>query len=125
MNINCLKIICACQLNYILNLKWILIISIQYAVHAGINSFKDLDKQILTDLVWICWEFFDTYKSKAKVAIGHTSTQNINSDNKPIILPNNIIMVDTGSWRSYISVFNINDNNYWQDTIKVKVKELK
>lgn len=94
-------------------------------VHAGINPFKDLDKQILTDLVWIRWEFFDNYKSKAKVVIGHTPTQNINGDNKPIILPNNIIMVDTGSWRSCISAFNINDNNYWQDTIKVKVKELK
>lgn len=94
-------------------------------VHAGINPFKDLDKQILTDLVWIRWEFFDNYKSKAKVVIGHTPTQNINGDNKPIILPNNIIMVDTGSWRSCISAFNINDNNYWQDTVKVKVKELK
>ena len=31
-------------------------------VHAGINPFKDLDKQILTDLVWIRWEFFDNYK---------------------------------------------------------------
>ena len=94
-------------------------------VHAGINPFKDLDKQILTDLVWIRWEFFDNYKSKAKVVIGHTPTQNINGDNKPIILPNNIIMVDTGSWRSCISAFNINDNNYWQDTIKVKAKDLK
>jgi len=94
-------------------------------VHAGINPYKTLDEQILEDLLWIRWEFFDNYKGSDKIIIGHTPTQNINSNSKPIMLPNNITMIDTGSWRAKISAVNIKNNKYYQDTIPVKVKELK
>ena len=93
-------------------------------VHAGLNPLRDLDQQILEDLVWIRWEFFNNYQGKDKIVIGHTPTQNINGNNKPIMLPNNIMMCDTGSWRSCISAVNIKNNHYWQDDILVKAKEL-
>ena len=94
-------------------------------VHAGINPMKTMDEQLLEDFTWVREEFYNAYAGTAKFIIGHTPTVNINGEYQPIILPNNIMMIDTGSWRGHISAVNIKTNKFWQDTIKPFKKELK
>ena len=84
-------------------------------VHAGIDPFKDLNEQLLDDLVWIRWKFFNNYQGKEKIVIGHTPTYNITNQFKPTKLKNNIIMCDTGSYRANISAVNIKTEEYWQN----------
>ena len=47
--------------------------------------------------------------------VDHMNTKEIFDNNKPFAMPNrNILMVDTGSWRSSISAVDIISGQYWQ-----------
>ena len=90
-------------------------------VHAGINPFYGLDKQVKEDLLWIRESFFANYEGEDIIVVGHTSTQCLEEDyNKPLILKNNIYMLDTGSYRykGKITCMNIETRKYVQDDIE-------
>ena len=50
-----------------------------------------------------------------KFLVDYISPKEIFDNNKPFAMPNgNILMVDTGSWRSSISAVDIISGQYWQ-----------
>ena len=66
-------------------------------VHAGINPAQK--KQRPRDLLWIRDSFYENYRGKELVVVGHTPTQSMpRGGNTPLFLPNNIIACDTGSF---------------------------
>ena len=66
-------------------------------VHAGINPAQK--KQRTRDLLWTRDSFYENYRGKELVVVGHTSTQSMpRGGNVPLFLPNNIIACDTGSF---------------------------
>lgn len=93
-------------------------------VHAGIDLSKTLDEQLLEDFTWVRSEFYEKYNGKIKFVIGHTPTIHVNGSFEPIFRDNNIIMIDTGSYRNHISAVDIKTNKFWQDKLNPIIKKL-
>jgi serine/threonine protein phosphatase len=87
-------------------------------VHAGVNPrICELGRQPINDLLWIRSDFFNNYSGDKLVVVGHTPVQ-IYTDgaNKPLVLKNNIIMLDTGSFlpNGKVTCMDIRTKKYWQ-----------
>ena len=70
-------------------------------VHAGVMPGTPMEQQSEEDLLWIREDFFRLYQGKSLVVVGHTPVQYLSRVCKkptPLVLPNNIIMLDTGSY---------------------------
>ncbi len=95
--------------------------------HAGLNPDKIFEDQSEEDLLWIREKFYNNYRGNSKIIVGHTPTPYLgeipgfeNRDPyKPIKLPNNIIMLDTGSFlpRGRITCMDILSGNFWQSDV--------
>lgn len=97
--------------------------------HAGLKDGIPLEEQPEEALIWIREEFFNNYTGTAHVVVGHTPTPYIGTirgmENRdpyyPIHLPNNITMLDTGSFlpQGRISCIEIRSGQIWQsDPVK-------
>jgi serine/threonine protein phosphatase 1 len=85
--------------------------------HAGVNPRIDFEHQLEDDMLWIREDFLFKYDKNKIVVVGHTPTQCIVEDrNVPILLPNNIVMCDTGSFldNGKVSCVNVLTNKFWQ-----------
>ena len=70
-------------------------------VHAGVMPGIPMEQQSEEDLLWIREDFFRLYQGESLVVVGHTPVQYLLRSRKnpvPLVLPNNIIMLDTGSY---------------------------
>ena len=72
--------------------------------HAGVDPEVSLEQQKEKDLIWIREKFYNNYRGKETVVVGHTPIQNLQYmfkdivwDMYPVIRPNNIILCDTGA----------------------------
>lgn len=87
--------------------------------HAGLKPGIPLDEQTDEELLWIRSEFYDNYTGVAKVIVGHTPVQIMAgsySKRTPIFLPNNITLIDTGSFLpgGRITCLDVLAGTYWQ-----------
>ena len=71
--------------------------------HAGIDADVPLAVQSEFDMLWRRQQWWEQYKGKETIVVGHTPVQKVNKQEgkerkvpKPLFLPNNIIMCDTG-----------------------------
>ncbi len=96
-------------------------------VHAGVNPAKErLEENTLDELLWIRSEFYTGYTGTRKIVAGHTPTSYIKYGcTKPLLLPNNIILLDTGSFLSdgRISCINVLNDEIWQSDFPVEKKK--
>ena len=86
-------------------------------VHAGVNPRTyHLGKQNPFDLLWIRNEFLNNYHGDDLIVVGHTPVQMVDGDNQPLLLDNNIVMLDTGSFvpDGKITCMDIKTKEYWQ-----------
>lgn len=71
-------------------------------VHAGIMPDIPIEQLSSKILLWIREDFFKFYRGKDLVVVGHTPVQYVSKDSHknpvPLVLENNIIMLDTGSY---------------------------
>lgn len=86
-------------------------------VHAGLLPNTPLEKQTDEWLLWIREKFYNGYRGSAHVICGHTPTPFIEHERYyPIILPNKITLMDTGSFmpRGKISCIDVLSGKIWQ-----------
>lgn len=68
-------------------------------VHAGISPYKTLSEQTEYDVLWTREPFYSKYRGALYFVVGHTPTIFFTDISfKPLILPNHIILMDTGSY---------------------------
>ncbi|MBQ9697861.1 MAG: serine/threonine protein phosphatase [Acidaminococcaceae bacterium] len=75
-----------------------------YFCHAGVDPDVPLEAQQEKDLIWIREKFYNNYRGKETIVVGHTPIQNlqymfkdITWDMYPVIRDNRIILCDTGA----------------------------
>ncbi len=66
--------------------------------HAGMNPAKPLAENTLSDYLWIRDEFYENYTGEDLWVVGHTPVQILTKKVQPLLLPNHILMMDTGSY---------------------------
>ena len=69
--------------------------------HAGIDPDVPLTAQTEFDMLWRRQQWWDHYKGAETIVVGHTPVQKVKKRArfaKPLFLPNNIIMCDTGAY---------------------------
>lgn len=70
--------------------------------HAGLKPNAPFEQQTSDDLLWIREEFYRCYAGSATVVVGHTPVQYVSYNAArapyPLLLENNIVMLDTGSF---------------------------
>lgn len=71
-----------------------------FFVHAGIDPTRSFHHQRIEDMVWIREECYNYYNDKnTTLVVGHTPVQSFDySYREPILLKNNILLMDTGSF---------------------------
>ena len=84
-----------------------------FFVHAGVNPYGPSEDG---DYLWIRRAFLRDYKGRQRVVAGHTPVQYIDGDCRvPLLLPNNILLVDTGTALGCeLSAVNVSDMTYIQ-----------
>ncbi|MCR5833785.1 MAG: metallophosphoesterase [Selenomonadaceae bacterium] len=86
-------------------------------VHAGLKPNVPLAEQNEESLLWIREKFYNGYNGSANIVCGHTPTSFI-EDNcyYPILLPNKITLMDTGSFLpdGKISCIDVLTKTVWQ-----------
>ena len=95
-----------------------------YFCHAGIEAAVPLSRQKEKSLLWIREAFFENYKGKRIIVVGHTATMSSavkpfleDADiTKPQFLSNNIVLCDTGAYRvgGKLSCVDVLSKRYWQ-----------
>ena len=82
-------------------------------VHAGVNPYGPSEDG---DYFWIRRAFLRDYKGRQRVVAGHTPVQYMDGDCRvPLLLPNNILLVDTGTALGCeLSAVNVLDLTYIQ-----------
>ena len=92
------------RLDYARNLPLYYRVGNYYFCHAGVDPDVPLDQQQEKDLIWIRDKFYNGYRGKETVVVGHTPIQNlqylfkgITWDMYPVIRDNRIILCDTGA----------------------------
>lgn len=75
--------------------------------HAGVDPDVPLSVQSEYDMLWRRQNWWEQYKGKETIVVGHTPVQKVNKQAgqgrkapKPLFMPNNIIMCDTGAYMS-------------------------
>jgi Icc-related predicted phosphoesterase len=94
-------------------------------VHAGFDArhgksvFQATQQELVWDRDLIAWcKEGNTIPEWEKVFIGHTTTELINGDTKPIRFKN-LYCVDTGAgWTGCLTVMDIDTEQYWQSKIQ-------
>ena len=69
--------------------------------HAGVDPDVPLAVQNEFDMLWRRQQWWEQYKGEETIVVGHTPIQKVKKRAryaKPLFLPNNIIMCDTGSY---------------------------
>lgn len=91
--------------------------------HAGCNALKSESNQTDYDYIWSRESFYDYYQGKNLWVVGHTPIQCFTDDDVcPLMLENNILMCDTGSYldEGRISIVNLKTNKVYQDNVNEK-----
>ena len=92
-------------------------------VHAGIVPGAALDEQTLHTLTWdrklIEFARWKSVPDFEHVFIGHTTTQAVNGETRPLTL-NNLTMLDTGAgWSGKLTLMDVDTREYWQSSVQV------
>ena len=73
--------------------------------HAGVDPSVPLERQTEFDMLWRRKNWWDQYKGEKTIVAGHTPVQTLQKKtgllrrtHKPLFLPNNVIMCDTGAY---------------------------
>ena len=92
------------RLDYARNLPLYYRVGNYYFCHAGVDPDVPLEQQQEKDLIWIRDKFYNGYRGRETVVVGHTPIQNlqylfkgITWDMYPVIRDNRIILCDTGA----------------------------
>lgn len=88
-----------------------------FFVHAGIDPTIPFDLQSEDDMLWIRYDCYGNYNNnEITLVVGHTPVQYINKRKiKPLILENNIIMMDTGTAiKKKLSCMDVKTKKVWQ-----------
>ena len=84
--------------------------------HAGVKPGIPLEAQDEEYLLWIRSEFYNHYKGRDIVVVGHTYTGFVELGRTTPIIKENMIMVDTGAYMpdGHISCVNVLSGQIWQ-----------
>lgn len=86
-----------------------------FFVHAGIDPRLDIYRQSYMNYLWIREDFLDWYDGDRKFVVGHTPVQYYAQEEVPILLENNILMMDTGAAMGRkISAIDLISEKVWQ-----------
>jgi serine/threonine protein phosphatase 1 len=91
-------------------------------VHGGFNPYFGIETQDIEILTWdrdiIEYALTGGTIPYSHVFIGHTTTQLVNGDTKPLTI-NNLTLMDTGGgWNGKLSIMNVDTGEYWQSAIQ-------
>ena len=88
-------------------LQWVENLPVKYQYqefffcHAGVGPDVPLPAQTEFDMLWRRQQWWEQYKGAETIVVGHTLVQKVKKRArfaKPLFLPNNIIMCDTGAY---------------------------
>ena len=88
-------------------LRWVENLPVKYQYqefffcHAGVDPDVPLPAQTEFDMLWRRQQWWEQYKGEETIVVGHTPVQKVKKRAryvKPLFLPNNIIMCDTGAY---------------------------
>ena len=90
--------------------------------HAGIDADVPLEAQNEFDMLWKREGWRDKYQGRETIVVGHTPVQKLNVQTdprrgpKPVFLPNNIILCDTGAYLrgGKLSCVDVLSGKVWQ-----------
>ena len=91
--------------------------------HAGIDPDVPLEVQNEFEMLWRRQQWWERYNGKETIVVGHTPVQKVNKQErtgrkvpKPLFLPNNIIMCDTGVYMpgGKLSCVDVLSRKVWQ-----------
>ena len=87
--------------------------------HAGVNPDVTLTVQNEFDMLWRRQKWWEQYKGMETIVVGHTPVQKVKKRArfaKPLFLPNNVIMCDTGAYMSggKLSCVDVLSQKVWQ-----------
>ncbi len=87
--------------------------------HAGVDPDVPLTVQNEFDMLWRRQQWWEQYKGVETIVVGHTPVQKVKKRArfaKPLFLPNNIIMCDTGAYMSggKLSCVDVLSKKVWQ-----------
>ena len=87
--------------------------------HAGIDPDVPLTAQTEFDMLWRRQQWWDHYKGAETIVVGHTPIQKVKKkikSVKPLFLPNNVVMCDTGSYMAggKLSCVDVLSKKVWQ-----------
>jgi len=90
--------------------------------HAGIDPDVPLEVQNEYDMLWRRQQWWEQYRGKEIIVVGHTPVQKVKKSGqgrktpKPLFLPNNIIMCDTGAYMpgGKLSCVDVLSRGVWQ-----------
>ena len=88
-------------------LQWVENLPVKYQYqefffcHAGVDPDVPLPAQTEFDMLWRRQQWWEQYRGEETIVVGHTPVQKVKKRAryaKPLFLPNNIIMCDTGAY---------------------------
>ena len=87
--------------------------------HAGVDPNVPLSVQNEFDMLWRRQQWWEQYKGVETIVVGHTPVQKIKKQAryaKPLFLPNNVIMCDTGAYMTSgkLSCVDVLSKKVWQ-----------
>ena len=87
--------------------------------HAGVDPDVPLPAQTEFDMLWRRQQWWEQYRGEETIVVGHTPIQKIKKKTKsvkPLFLPNNIIMCDTGAYMpgGKLSCVDVLSRTVWQ-----------
>ncbi len=87
--------------------------------HAGVDPNVPLSVQNEFDMLWRRQQWWEQYKCVETIVVGHTPVQKIKKQAryaKPLFLPNNVIMCDTGAYMTSgkLSCVDVLSKKVWQ-----------
>ena len=91
--------------------------------HAGVDPDVPLAVQSEFDMLWRRQQWWEQYKGEETIVVGHTPIQKVKKQNgqirrtvKPLFLPNNVIMCDTGAYMQggKLSCVDVLSKKVWQ-----------
>lgn len=90
--------------------------------HAGVDPDVPLVVQNEFDMLWRRQQWWEQYRGKETIVVGHTPVQKVKKSGqgrkvpRPLFLPNNIIMCDTGVYMSggKLSCVDVLSRKVWQ-----------
>lgn len=106
-------------------LQWVENLPVKYQYqefffcHAGVDPDVPLPAQTEFDMLWRRQQWWEQYKGVETIVVGHTPVQKVKKKTryaKPLFLPNNVIMCDTGAYMSggKLSCVDVLSQKVWQ-----------